>query len=273
MCESSGSASTAIGLRPIEPGFGASPGSKKAASAGDSVSALNAEIAIENAIVSENCLYRMPVVPGKEAYRHKHRDQHQRGRDHRAGHFGHRDGLRGVRIGPGPQLRWRCTFSMTTIASSTTSPVASVMPNSVSELMENPKSLMNAKVPISETGIVIAGMIVARQSCRNRKITMMTMTIASASVFSTSLIESDTTVVVSTAMTPLRPGGNYFCNSTSTALHRLVHIERIGVRELLHAEADRIVAAVEQAGVVGLGAQFRTAHILQQHDPGACAFD
>ena len=37
-----------------------------AASAGESVSALNAEIAIANAIVSENCLYRMPVVPGKK---------------------------------------------------------------------------------------------------------------------------------------------------------------------------------------------------------------
>src|ERR1019366_9583407 len=37
---------------------------KTAASAGESVSALNAEMAIENAIVSENCLYRIPVVPG-----------------------------------------------------------------------------------------------------------------------------------------------------------------------------------------------------------------
>jgi len=34
--------------------------------------------------------------------------------------------------------------------------VASVIPNSVSELMEKPKSLMNAKVPISETGMVMA---------------------------------------------------------------------------------------------------------------------
>ena len=34
---------------------------------------------------------------------------------------------------------WRCTFSMTTMASSTTRPVASVMPKRVSELMEKPK--------------------------------------------------------------------------------------------------------------------------------------
>ncbi len=90
---------------------------------------------------------------------------------------------------------------MTTIASSTTSPVASVIPNRVSELIENPKILMNANVPISETGIVTAGMMVARQSCRKRKMTIMTMAMASASVFSTSVIESETTSVVSTATT------------------------------------------------------------------------
>ena len=95
---------------------------------------------------------------------------------------------------------WRCTFSITTIASSTTSPVASVIPNSVSELMEKSKTRMNANVPISETGIVTAGMIVARQSSRNRKITRMTMPMASASVTSTSRIESPTTVVESNAM-------------------------------------------------------------------------
>src|SRR3954467_11031552 len=42
-----------------------SPRNSSAANAGESVSALNNEIAIENAMVSENCRYRMPVVPGK----------------------------------------------------------------------------------------------------------------------------------------------------------------------------------------------------------------
>ncbi len=35
-------------------------------SAGVRVRALKAEMAMENAMVSENCLYRMPVVPGKK---------------------------------------------------------------------------------------------------------------------------------------------------------------------------------------------------------------
>ena len=48
-------------------------------------------------------------------------------------------------------------FSITTMASSTTRPVASVIPNSVSVLIEKPKALTKAKVPISETGMVIAG--------------------------------------------------------------------------------------------------------------------
>ena len=112
----------------------------------------------------------------------------------------------------------RCTFSITTIASSTTSPVASVIPNSVSELIEKLKIRMNANVPISETGIVTAGMIVARQSSRNRKITRMTIPMASASVTSTSRIDSPTTVVESNAIAYSRPGGKLFDNSFKAAL-------------------------------------------------------
>jgi hypothetical protein len=41
--------------------------SRMPASAGVSVNALKAEIAIENAIVSANCWYKRPVVPGKNA--------------------------------------------------------------------------------------------------------------------------------------------------------------------------------------------------------------
>ena len=140
----------------------------------------------------------------------------------------------------------RCTFSITTMASSTTRPVASVMPNSVSELMEKPKILMKANVPISETGMVTAGMMVARQSSRNRKITTMTITMASARVTSTSRIESPTTVVESNAMAYCSPGGKLFdsldhaafaCRSTASAL---------AFGQLLHADAHRLVPGVLQ---------------------------
>src|SRR4051812_6991696 len=45
--------------------FASSPRSMIAESAGESVRALKAEMAIANAMVSENCRYRIPVVPGK----------------------------------------------------------------------------------------------------------------------------------------------------------------------------------------------------------------
>ena len=62
----------------------------------------------------------------------------------------------------------RATFSTTTIASSTTMPIASTSPNSVSVLSEKPSSAMTANVPISETGIVRLGISVVRKSCPGR---------------------------------------------------------------------------------------------------------
>src|ERR1017187_1539771 len=123
---------------------------KTAASAGESVSALNAEIAIENAIVRENCLYIIPVVPGKKLTGTKTE-------------ISTSDVAMTALVTSAMAMvvalwgswtqssvpatvcpsRWRCTFSITTIASSTTSPVARVIPNSVSELMEKSKSRMN----------------------------------------------------------------------------------------------------------------------------------
>src|ERR1700744_5226202 len=189
--------------------FSSSPRRNRAAKAGESVNALNAEIAIANAMVSANCLYRMPVVPGKN----------ETGTNTEINTS--EVAMTALVTSPiasdvalcGSQCSsemWRCTFSITTIASSTTSPVANVMPKSVSELTEKPNTLMNAKVPINETGIVIAGMIVARQSSRKRKMTAMTIRIASSSVEITSFTESPMTVVVSKATTYLIPGGKDF---------------------------------------------------------------
>ena len=62
--------------------------------------------------------------------------------------------------------RCRWVFSTTTMASSTTMPMARTRPKSVSVLIENPNTLMTAKVPTSDTGMVRVGIRVARQSCR-----------------------------------------------------------------------------------------------------------
>ncbi len=83
----------------------------------------------------------------------------------------------------------RSTFSTTTMASSTRSPIASTRPNIESVLMVKPTAAMMPNVPSSTTGTAIAGMSVARQFCRKRYITRTTSTIPSRSVFTTSWME------------------------------------------------------------------------------------
>ncbi len=108
-------------------------------------------------------------------------------------------------------------FSMTTIASSTTSPVASTIANRVSVLIEKSKSFTNAKAPISDTGIVAAGMSVARQSSRKRNMTRMTRRIAPPRVNTTSRIDSPTTSVASHARLYFIPGGKRSARRSSSA--------------------------------------------------------
>ncbi len=73
-----------------------------------------------------------------------------------------------------------------TIASSTTSPTESTIASSVSRLIVNPATSIRNTAPISEIGIATMGMITARTEPRNRKITQITMSSVSASVFKTS---------------------------------------------------------------------------------------
>ena len=68
---------------------------------------------------------------------------------------------------------------MTTIASSTTSPIARTMAKRVSVLIVKPRTLKAAMVPSKDTGTAIIGMMVERQFCR--KIYTMIATITRAS--------------------------------------------------------------------------------------------
>ena len=87
---------------------------------------------------------------------------------------------------------WRSTFSTTTMASSTTMPIASTRPKSDSVLSEKPEISMTAKVPTSETGTATSGMIDARHVCRKSSTTTTTSAIASNSVMTTARMESRT---------------------------------------------------------------------------------
>ncbi len=59
------------------------------------------------------------------------------------------------------------TASTTTIASSTTRPMANTIANRVNVLMEKSKRTKAANVPSKDTGTAIIGMIVERQDCKN----------------------------------------------------------------------------------------------------------
>jgi len=112
----------------------------------------------------------------------------------------------------------RSTDSITTMASSTTMPMASTMPNKVSWLIEKPKISMPMNAPISATGTTSVGISVARKLCRNTSITMNTSTTAATSVKMTSLMAWVMNVVASSATNHSTPGGKPFCNSFMRAL-------------------------------------------------------
>ena len=100
-------------------------------------------------------------------------------------------------FGAMPCSMWCITASTTTIASSTTMPMASTRPSSDSTLIEKPSIGKKMNAPISETGTVISGISVARQFCRKTNTTMMTSATASNSVWTISLMPSETGSVVS----------------------------------------------------------------------------
>ena len=85
-------------------------------------------------------------------------------------------------LGDMPCSMWCITASTTTIASSTTMPMARTRPSRESTLMENPSSGKTAKVATRETGTVSRGISVARQFWRKMNTTRMTSSTASNSV-------------------------------------------------------------------------------------------
>src|SRR5260370_40086538 len=90
----------------------------------------------------------------------------------------------------------RSTFSITTIASSTTMPIASTRARSDTVLAEYPMISMTANVPMIDTGTATSGISVVRSLPRNRKTTIATSTNAIASV----RITSATVVVTKTVL-------------------------------------------------------------------------
>jgi len=93
----------------------------------------------------------------------------------------------------------RSTFSTTTMASSTSNPMAITMANMVSMLIEKPNKKRTPKVPRRTTGTAIVGIRVARKLPRKSHMMRKTSRIASSSVLITSLMETLINGVVSLA--------------------------------------------------------------------------
>jgi len=92
--------------------------------------------------------------------------------------------------GDKPVSMCRATFSSTTMASSTTNPVAMVSAMSERLSREAPSRYMTAKEPTSEATVAAAGMSVARALPKKTKTTRMTSTQEAPSVHSTSAREA-----------------------------------------------------------------------------------
>src|SRR5690606_32133466 len=158
--------------------------------------ATNPEIATETAIVTANCLYICPVKPPRKATGTNTAESTSTIAI--SAPLTCSIALIVASRGLSPSsCMIRSTFSTTTIASSTTMPIASTKPNSVNVLMVKPSSSIPANVPTIAIGTASSGIRVARQLCKNINTTINTNTTASSSVWTTSVIDALMKSVVS----------------------------------------------------------------------------
>ena len=107
-----------------------------------------------------------------------------------------------------PCSNFACTASTTTMASSTTIPIAKTRAKRVSRLIEYPNKLRKKNVPIIETGTAMAGISVDLKSCRNINTTKKTNRNASPSVVNTFEMEASRNSLLSKFTIYFIPLGN-----------------------------------------------------------------
>ncbi|MNC86458.1 hypothetical protein D3C83_21240 [compost metagenome] len=111
-------------------------------------------------------------------------------------------------------------FSIITIASSTTKPVAIVSAISVRLLIENPARYITPNVPISDSGTAMLGISVPAAVRRKRKMTKTTSAIAMTSSICTSRTDARIVTVRSVRSAMSTPGGSVACSCGSSFLTR-----------------------------------------------------
>ncbi len=156
--------------------------------AGLKVSELNVEMIVEAAIVRANWRKNCPVRPLMNAQGTK-----TALRTNPTAITGPETWLMALIVasrGGSPCSMWCSTASTTTIASSTTMPIASTSPKSVRLFRLKPNASSTANVPTMATGTAIKGMTAERQFCRNSSTTSATSSTASRSALKTSSMHS-----------------------------------------------------------------------------------
>ena len=115
-----------------------------------------------------------------------------------------------------------CTASTTTMASSTTVPIAKTKAKSVNRLILNPATERQAKVPINETKTEMVGISVLLKSCKKKYTTMITNKIASNKVFITSSMEAYRKSFVLRISSITQPAGKSSRNSSNKSSNSLM---------------------------------------------------
>lgn len=123
--------------------------------------------------------------------------------------------MRAASRGLCPSSRYRAIFSMTTMASSTTKPVAMTRAMRVRLLSEKPARCMTPSDPTSERGTARAGMSVARPLRKNSQITPMTRPMESSSSSCTSCTVARMVTVRSVTTRTLTWPGRVCCSTGS----------------------------------------------------------
>ena len=169
--------------------------SRMAASAGLSVSELMAEKTVDTEIVTANWRKNRPVMPLIKA--HGTNTAHSTRATAITGPVTSSIAFRAASRDDKPWASQRWTFSTTTMASSTTMPMASTKPNSEMLFRLKPTTAITAKVPTMATGTATMGISTVRQFCKKTNTTSPTNSTASSKVSTTSAIDSRTKGVMS----------------------------------------------------------------------------
>ena len=116
-----------------------------------------------------------------------------------------------------PASMWRLVFSSTTMASSTTKPVATVSAIRLRLFRLKPSKYITPNVPSSDTMVATAGMMVARALRRNSPTTSTTKMMETTSVSSISRSDERMELVLSDATSSVMSCGSWARSSGSMA--------------------------------------------------------